>query len=546
MYKEYFGLTEAPFSIAPDPRYLYLSDKHREALAHLIYGVGDQGGFVLLTGEVGTGKTTVCRCLLQQIPEKVDIAFIIHPKLSANQLLQSIFTELGLSYQKGMTTKDLIDSLNEYLLEAHSLGRNTILIIDEAQNLEVEILEQLRLLTNLETNEKKLLQLVLIGQPELNDLLDKKELRQLAQRVTARYHLTPLSKPEVTNYIQHRLSVAGCRDELFPKSSINRIYQLTKGVPRLINLLCGRTLLGIYATNGSIATRKIINNAAKEIFPSKQLKAKPWQWLSLACIAGLLIFSASVAYKNQQVDTPAAVAEENQSSSQQTEETTKASIVPTDKLLTKAWGADAANLVDANGCKNNYNTNLYCSEGNITTEDIITNNVPAAIYLADSSLLVKSRTENTLLVDDGDKEFTLTVSELDKSAPFKAVWLTRLPDKGSWPINPGEAHPALAIALSIASDFINTTPKLVVDSEQSTKGKLDLIYSHLLQFEHSGLIEGNDLSKDHLVIFNQAQQKLNISVEPAVTKQFIQKLLEQYFPDDPILSSTTHKIVLNN
>ncbi len=304
MYQQYFGLSEAPFSIAPDPRYLYLSDKHREALAHLIYGVGDQGGFVLLTGEVGTGKTTICRCLLQQVPDDADIAFIINPRQSINQLLQSIFNDLGIDYDRGMTSKDLIDELNHYLLDAHANGRNTILIIDEAQNLSVDVLEQLRLLTNLETNEKKLLQLVLLGQPELNDLLAKSELRQLAQRVTARYHLSPLSKPEVTQYIEHRLSVAGCRTELFPAAAINKIFQLSKGVPRLINLICDRTLLGVYSTNNDQASAKIVANAAREIFPAQG--GFNWKPVGLSLLLAVAIFSAAVLLKNYQTTEPSA------------------------------------------------------------------------------------------------------------------------------------------------------------------------------------------------------------------------------------------------
>ena len=290
MYQQYFGLTESPFSIAPDPRYLYLSDKHREALGHLIYGVGDQGGFVLLTGEVGTGKTTICRCLLQQVPDNAEIAFIINPRQSINQLLQSIFGDLGLPHQKGDTSKDLIDQLNSHLLDAHSRGINTILIIDEAQNLSVDVLEQLRLLTNLETNEKKLLQLVLLGQPELNDLLAKPELRQLAQRVTARYHLPPLSKLEIAEYIEHRLAVAGCRAQLFPPSSIKTIFQLSQGIPRLINLICDRTMLGIYATNQQQATPAIVKKASQEIFPEKAVFPKRQLALMGIVLLGLASF----------------------------------------------------------------------------------------------------------------------------------------------------------------------------------------------------------------------------------------------------------------
>ena len=301
MYKDYFGLSELPFSIAPDPNYLYLGDKHREALAHLIYGVGDQGGFVVLTGEVGTGKTTICRTVLQQLPDNANIAFIINPRQSVNQLLQSIFSELSIPYRQGMTSKDMIDRFNGYLLGAHAEGRNTILIIDEAQNLSVDILEQLRLLTNLETNEKKLLQRVLLGQPELNDLLDKKELRQLAQRVTARYHLPPLSKNEVAEYIRHRLSVANCGAELFSMPSINRIFKLSAGVPRLINVICDRSLLGVYATNQSVVDKKVVNNAAKEVLSShKSTRDMPLP-IILALVLSIIILLAVYVFKNNHI-----------------------------------------------------------------------------------------------------------------------------------------------------------------------------------------------------------------------------------------------------
>ncbi|MFT5692049.1 MAG: type II secretory pathway predicted ATPase ExeA [Oceanicoccus sp.] len=301
MYQQYFGLAEDPFSIAPDPRYLFLSDKHREALAHLIYGVGNQGGFVVLTGEVGTGKTTICRCLLKQIPENANIAYIINPKQSINQLLQSICNDLGIYFEQGRTSKDLIDDLNKYLLEAHAKGRNTILIIDEAQNLSIEILEQLRLLTNLETNEKKLLQLVLLGQPELNELLSRREMRQLAQRVTARFHLTPLSKDEVTQYIEHRLSVAGCRNELFRVAAINSVYKHSRGIPRLINQICDRALLGVYATNENQVTRKIANKASKEIFlDSTGYSIKAWRPVLAAILLSTVVLTASYFWKSSE------------------------------------------------------------------------------------------------------------------------------------------------------------------------------------------------------------------------------------------------------
>ena len=226
MYKEYFGLKEPPFSIAPDPNYLYMSDNHREALAHLLYGINSDNGFVLLTGDVGTGKTTVCRCLLQQLPENSNIAFILNPKVTVDELLATICDELGIGYPKGNSSnKVFIDNINAYLIDANTKGRRTVVIVEEAQNLSPEVLEQIRLLTNLETNQRKLLQIIMLGQPELNLLLSRPELRQLKQRITARYHLGPLTKQELAAYVLHRLSVAGVDRKLFPAPDYRQAVQ---------------------------------------------------------------------------------------------------------------------------------------------------------------------------------------------------------------------------------------------------------------------------------------------------------------------------------
>ncbi|MFT3856189.1 MAG: AAA family ATPase [Aquabacterium sp.] len=275
MYAQFFGLKQAPFSIAPDPRYLFMSERHREALAHLLYGVGGGGGFVVLTGEIGAGKTTVCRCFLEQIPRRTNVAYIFNPKLTVAELLKSICDEFRIPYQHEgpgtATIKDYVDPLNEFLLKTHAVGQNNVLIIDEAQNLSPDVLEQLRLLTNLETSERKLLQIMLIGQPELRTMLAAPELEQLAQRVIAHFHLDALTEEETGQYIQHRLSVAGLkRGRLFDAKAVRRIHQLSKGVPRRINLLCDRALLGAYAENKTKVDRSIVDKASQEVFPTQK------------------------------------------------------------------------------------------------------------------------------------------------------------------------------------------------------------------------------------------------------------------------------------
>ncbi len=304
MYVPFFGLKQKPFSIAPDPRYLFMSERHREALAHLLYGVQGGGGFVLLTGEIGAGKTTVCRCFLEQIPARCNVAYIFNPKLTALELLITVCHEFGIKFPPltaagtAPTVKDYVDGLNEYLLRTHAVGQNNVLIIDEAQNLSPDVLEQLRLLTNLETSERKLLQIVLIGQPELRGMLARPELEQLAQRVIARYHLDALSEKETAQYISHRLAVAGLKAALpFDGTALRRIHQLTRGVPRRINLLCDRALLGAYATGKSRVDRVIVDKAGLEVFGPGSEKTKPSlaRWWPLALAGGVLVGAAAMA-----------------------------------------------------------------------------------------------------------------------------------------------------------------------------------------------------------------------------------------------------------
>ncbi|WP_372997943.1 ExeA family protein [Marinobacter sp.] len=265
MYYDFFGFREPPFSIAPDPRYLYLSDRHKEALAHLMYGVQGQGGFIVITGEVGTGKTTVSRCFIENAPDNVDIALILNPRLSARELLSSICDELEIPHEISATIKELVDLINQDLLSAHAAGRHKVLMIDEAQNLSAEVLEQLRLLTNLETAEKKLLQIVLLGQPELQEMLALPELRQLNQRVTARYHLDAIGRDELPAYLRYRLSVAGMRGDIFTQRAVSRLYRESQGIPRLINLISDRALLGAYAEGEHDITADHVRHAAREV-----------------------------------------------------------------------------------------------------------------------------------------------------------------------------------------------------------------------------------------------------------------------------------------
>lgn len=291
MYYQYFGLSEAPFSIAVNPRYLYMSARHRDALAHLLYGVGAGGGFILLTGEVGTGKTTINRCLLEQLPPDTDVAIILNPALNAIELLGSVCDELGIEYDpEKATLKTLTDSLHSFLLENHARGRNTVLLIDEAQHLDFDVLEQIRLLTNLETNNEKLLQIVLIGQPELAQMLARPELRQLNQRITARYNLEPLNLDETGAYIQHRLQVAGMSPEriIFTPSVVRGVYKSTRGIPRIINVLCDRMLMGAYGRNASRVDSSMLKLAVREVLGEQETGAPPWRWL-LAGVALMLL-----------------------------------------------------------------------------------------------------------------------------------------------------------------------------------------------------------------------------------------------------------------
>jgi general secretion pathway protein A len=267
MYATYFGLKENPFSLSPEPRYLFLSEQHRDALNCLIYGIKEKKGFILISGDIGTGKTTICRSLINLLDDSVETALIFNTAISDLDLLETVIGEYGIAIVSGSKTKkNYIDVLNDFLLRNFAAGKTAVLVIDEAQNLSYGVLEQIRMLSNLETETEKLIQIILIGQPELSNTLMLPALRQLNERITVRYDLKPLSSPEVREYIQHRLMVAQGPGSLqFTKGAFNLIYTFTEGIPRRINALCDRALLIAYTKNISKIDRKIIKLAVHDI-----------------------------------------------------------------------------------------------------------------------------------------------------------------------------------------------------------------------------------------------------------------------------------------
>ncbi len=309
MYLSFYGLADKPFSITPDPRYLFLGGRHAEALAHLIYGITDAGGFIQLTGEVGTGKTTIIRSLLARKPDNAEIALILNPHLNARQFLQSICEELGISlapYTAG-DRKELIDLLNRHLLAAHAAGRRVVVIVDEAQNLAADVLEEVRLLTNLETETQKLLQIILIGQPELRTMLERNDLRQLAQRITGRYHLEPLSRAESTAYMRHRLRIAGATQEIFTRGALSELFRASGGVPRLLNVIGDRALLGGYTSDRHVVNAALARRAASEVSGRRVLPA--WlPWLAGGAVGVLLTATTWLVWSSQQQAAAAAAA----------------------------------------------------------------------------------------------------------------------------------------------------------------------------------------------------------------------------------------------
>lgn len=398
MYTDFFGLSEVPFSIAPDPAYLFLSERHREALAHLTFGFNDTGGFVLLTGEVGTGKTTVCRCLLEQLPENTRTAFILNPALDARELLASICEELSLPYEpKEDTIKTLFDRLRDHLIAQHEAGENLVLIIDEAQHLRPDVLEQLRLLTNLETNKKKLLKVILIGQPELQELLRQRELRQLAQRITARYHLLPLTREEVSQYVQHRLKVAGCQRPIFNARALSLLHKLSGGVPRLINLLCDRALLAAYSSQQWEVNAKLLQSAAKEVQGYEvEAKAEPKPWWPIAATLSAVACVAVIVWSLWPMPKPEPIQQEPEAPAWHQIAASSRSLPDGFHEIAAVWGVQQGK----SDCQSLRHYGLKCLWSQQSLAEIIHFDHPVLLKLKDEEGL---QFYAALVAQDGDK-----------------------------------------------------------------------------------------------------------------------------------------------
>ncbi len=542
MYQQYFGLAEAPFSIAPDPRYLYLSQRHQEALAHLLYGVGGNGGFVLLTGEVGAGKTTVCRCLLQQIPASCDVAYIFNPKLTVEELLSTICVEFGIAYPPGNTSiKVFVDCINTYLLGAHAKGRHTVLIIDEAQNLSTDVLEQMRLLTNLETDQRKLLQIILLGQPELAAMLERPEMRQLSQRIVARYHLGPLTKPEVAAYVRHRLEVSGARRPLFPASLMGRLYRLSGGVPRVINVLCDRSLLGAYVEGKERIDRATLGKAAREVL--HQPIARKRNALSVLTAGLVLVAGAALAvavYQQEQGSAPVVMTHAAKpaviaASSKVSDPVVAAAAAPPgtplpDTLiwpaveprarskelaftaLFRAWGADYGGT---DPCRQAPSLGLRCRVARGGLDELRQLNRPAVLKVRDerghefhATLTALDDKTATFAIGAESRAVALGALAAQWSGQYTLLW--RLPQEARENIRQGERGPAVA-----------------------------WLSQRLAQVEHRAADAGSDPRFDDVLLRQVKQYQLNQGLVPdgAVGPQTLMRLAGATDRSAPTLSA---------
>lgn len=459
MYTQYFGLKENPFALSPDPRYLYSSQRHQDALAHLLYGIDGGGGFVQLTGEVGTGKTLMIRAMLQRLPDTVDVALVLYPFLSVREFMLALCDDLHIKRPAEDSLKALIDTLNTFLLANHAHGRRTVVIMDEAHRLNREVLEQIRLLTNLETTKEKLLQIILVGQPELNGMLARPDMRQLAQRVTARYNLQALLPGETRAYVAHRCQVAGAEAPLFSKFALYWAHHLTGGVPRLINLLCDRALLAAYARGKTRVGVGILRIAAREV--ESGVRTRPtWRFAAIA-LAAVLMTTVSVfaiwqlkpellarftgahpaavvppAMRAGASAQPAAVTPATQETIRSTAlaQVLADPNIPTDTdsaftALFTQWGFDYAQFAGATGCERAQQAGLRCLLESGAWSNLRKLNRPVIVELLDAAgtrhhvLAVRLTTESvTLQLSARRYEFPLAEVERVWFGKYLALW----------------------------------------------------------------------------------------------------------------------------
>ena len=466
MYLEYYGLREAPFSITPDPRYVFLSERHRDALAHLLYGVGKggSGGFVQLTGEVGTGKTTLSRLLLEQLPENTQVALLLNPKLSPVEMIETICEELKLDITgKQGSLKGLTDALNSYLLDAYAQGLRVVLIVDEAQNLSLDVLEQIRLLTNLETPTQKLLQIILLGQPELRDMLNRPELRQLAQRITARYHLTPLDSAEAEAYVKHRMAVAGCQQVPFSRLGMRALFQRSGGIPRLINIVADRALMAGYAREQQSIGERLVDRSADETLPGH---ARYWlrRYARWGLAAALLLALAVFALRAMQAPAPAPVVAEAPAPAPtnpldagikrlqaRLAEPPETELSALTQLLSR-WqiGSDEVSVRAATRCPPLIAPGIYCLRGRAALEQVVRFDRPLILVLGSTDkpvhALLQGAGRNQVQLDLAAETIKLPRESLAEywSGDFIAIW--RVPSVITGPLRLGDAGPSVAWA----------------------------------------------------------------------------------------------------
>jgi general secretion pathway protein A len=482
VYLQYFGLRENPFALPPDPHYLYLGRGHQEALAHLQFGLSESGGFVQLTGEVGTGKTLLLRALAERQPREVDVALILYPVLNVAEFVAAICDELRIPHPGDRASlKRLIDALNAHLLQNHARGRRTVLIVDEAQNLSREVLEQVRLLTNLETTKQKLLQIILIGQPELAGLLAQQDLRQLAQRITARHRLTALTHEETRDYIVHRCRVAGAARPLFDRGAIRRVHALSGGIPRLINVICDRALLGAYAREKAVVDARTVRRAAAQVGSTPGRKgylarmllpmaamlalaaAAGWWWQpelvsrftrneSGAAVSPVAPENGAAAATatNLPAATPAAGATATAIAATVTAApkpaiTLDSMFINPDvsadtesamKALFGRWNLDYSALAGATGCERALNAGLHCIYDTGTWNNLRRYDRPAIIELQDAAgnkyhVLVAALKPETVTLEFGERQHEFPVAEVDRYwyGKYLLLWKPPAPEQ---------------------------------------------------------------------------------------------------------------------